>query len=139
MAGYSGTPLWKKLGIKPAHVVLLVDAPKGFKTLLEPVPEGVEFLGSVKPGLDVAVVFCPSKAALLRHYDGVKAALRPTGGFWVAWPKKSSGVKTDMDENAVRDLALSTGLVDNKVCAVDETWSALRLVVRVKDRPGTAG
>jgi hypothetical protein len=133
MAGYSGTPLPKKLGIKPGHRVLLVDAPSSFA--LAPLPAGVTI--DRKPdaaAYDVIVAFCPDAAALTDGFGDWRARLDPAGGLWIAWPKKSSGVATDLTENAVRDIGLAAGVVDNKVCAIDETWSGLRLVIRLTDR-----
>jgi hypothetical protein len=133
MAGYSGTPLPKKLGIKPGHRVLLVDAPSSFA--LAPLPAGVTI--DRKPdaaAYDVIVAFCPDAAALTDGFGDWRARLDPAGGLWIAWPKKSSGVATDLTENAVRDIGLAVGVVDNKVCAIDETWSGLRLVIRLTDR-----
>ncbi|HEX6471721.1 MAG TPA: hypothetical protein VF069_21660 [Streptosporangiaceae bacterium] len=133
MAGYSSTPLPKKLGIKPGNRVLLVDAPAGFG--LDPLPADV--IADRKPeatSYDVIVAFCPDLAALTDGFAGWRALLAPAGGLWVAWPKKSSGVPTDLTENAVRDIGLAGRLVDNKVCAIDETWSGLRLVIRRTDR-----
>jgi hypothetical protein len=132
-AGYSGTPLPKKLGIKPGHRVLLVDAPAGFG--LDPLPADVTI--DDKPNAvsyDVIVAFCPDAAALTDGFGDWRARLDSAGGLWIAWPKKSSGVPTDLTENAVRDLGLAAGVVDNKVCAIDDTWSGLRLVVRLADR-----
>ncbi len=129
MAGYSGTPLAAKLGIKEGHVVCVLGGPEGFVESLEPLPP-VELVTTVKGVLDVVVLFVTRRAALERRLDGVRAHLEPSGGFWVAWPKKASGVPTDITEDVIRDVALPTGLVDNKVCAIDETWSGLRLVIR---------
>jgi hypothetical protein len=132
-AGYSGTPLPKKLGIKPGHRVLLVDAPGGFA--LDPLPADVTI--DHKPdaaSYDVIVAFCPDAAALTDGFGDWRARLDSAGGLWIAWPKKSSGVPTDLTENAVRDTGLAAGVVDNKVCAIDDTWSGLRLVIRLADR-----
>lgn len=134
-SGYSGTPLWKKLGIREGARVALLGAPDGAEALLEPIPDGVRLLRRVAPGLDVAVVFTDSAAHLERRLPAVRAAMTPAGGLWVAWPKRSSGVPTDVTEDVVRAMGLAAGLVDNKVCAVDATWSALRLVTRLADRP----
>jgi hypothetical protein len=136
MAGYSGTPLPQKLGIKPNHRVALVDAPKGFLATLGKMPSGVEIADAIDGGgrFDVIVFFVLEQARLHKRFAGVAKRLDPSGGFWVSWPKRASGVATDVTENTVRDVALAAGLVDNKVCAIDETWSALRCVVRVKDR-----
>ena len=140
MAGYSGTPLPQKLGIKPGHRVALLDAPKDFAKTLGALPAGVavESRLSGAGAFDVIVWFTKSAAALEDAFDGLAKRLDPAGGLWISWPKKASGVATDITEDVVRRIALAKGLVDNKVCAVDETWSGLRLVVRVKDRPKPA-
>jgi len=132
MAGYSGTPLPQKLGIKPGSRVALVDAPKGFALEL---PQGAKLVDGKARDVDVIVWFLTSKAAFAKKLASVSARMQPAGGLWIAWPKKASGAATDMTENVVRDVALPTGLVDNKVCAIDETWSGLRLVVRLENRP----
>lgn len=137
-AGYSGTPLAKKLGIKEGSSVVLVRAPGGFEDVLAPLPPGVEVRRRLpSPGrkADVAVLFATSLADLDCRFPTVAAALRPAGGLWVAWPKRSSGVATDVSENPVRAIGLAHGLVDNKVCAITNVWSGLRFVVRLKDRP----
>lgn len=134
-SGYSGTPLWRKLGIREGARVALLGAPEGAAALLEPLPDGVRLLRRVAPGLDVAVLFTDSAARLERRMPAVRAAMTPAGGLWVAWPKRSSGVPTDVTEDVVRDMGLAAGLVDNKVCAIDATWSGLRLVTRLADRP----
>jgi hypothetical protein len=129
-AGYSGTPLPKKLGIKTGHRVLLAAAPGGFA--LAPLPADVTV--DHKPeaaSYDVIVAFCPDAAALTDGFADWRARLDTAGGLWIAWPKKSSGVPTDLTENVVRDIGLAAGVVDNKVCAIDETWSGLRLVIRL--------
>ena len=132
MAGYSGTPLVQKLGIKPNGRVALIDAPKGFALAL---PEGAALRDARARDLDVIVWFVTARAAFAKKLAPVAARLQPAGGLWIAWPKKASGVATDMTENVVREVALPTGLVDNKVCAIDDTWSGLRLVVRLENRP----
>src|SRR5438067_13733557 len=119
MAGYSGTPLPQKLGIKPESSVALVGAPPTF-----PIRAGG------KAPFDVMVVFVTARAQLAAKIAQARERLAEAGGLWIAWPKKSSGVATDMTEQAIRDVALPTGLVDNKVCAIDDTWSGLRLVIR---------
>jgi hypothetical protein len=136
VAGYSGTPLPKKLGIKPASRLALVGAPDGFDETLGELPERVDVKASARGPLDVIVFFTTSASELRRRFDKLAAALDPAGALWVAWPKKSSGVKTDLTENSVRDVALPKGLVDNKVCAIDDTWSGLQLVIRKENRPG---
>ncbi len=134
MAGCSGTPLWKKLGIKPGAALHLVNAPEDAEQWLAPLPEGITRPKSGKGNLDVIVLFTTKMAELTRRFDKLQAALKPAGGLWVAWPKKSSGVATDLDENLIRAVGLEAGLVDNKVCAVSDVWSGLRFVIRVKDR-----
>ena len=137
MAGYSGTPLPKKLGIKPDHLVALIDAPLGFDVTLGEIPIGVAVhsdLASRLP-IDVIVLFTRSEEELRKRFKVAAKRLAPAGGLWIAWPKRASGVATDLTENAVRAIGLEAGLVDNKVCAVDETWSGLRFVIPLKDRP----
>jgi hypothetical protein len=135
LGGYSGTPLPKKLGIKPESRLALVGAPDGFGKTLGQLPERVEVRSRARGPLDVIVFFTTSAGELRRRFDKLAQALDPAGALWVAWPKKSSGVETDLTENGVRDVALPKGLVDNKVCAIDETWSGLRLVIRKENRP----
>jgi len=138
-AGYSGTPLPKKLGIKPGHRVRLVDAPPGFGRTLGELPDGVEVVGDeAEAGLDVIVFFTTSADALRARFDALAGALVPAGMLWIGWPKKAAKVPTDLDENVVRDVALERGMVDVKVCAIDETWSGLKLVYRLADRPAVA-
>ena len=122
--GDSGTPLPTKLGIKDGHVVAVLNAPKGF---LLPVPTTSK-LG--KGAFDVIVYFTKSRADFEVELAKLRNAMTPACGLWIAWPKKASKVATDMTEDVVRAVALPTGLVDNKVCAIDETWSGLRLVIR---------
>jgi hypothetical protein len=134
-AGYSGTPLPWKLGIKEGSTLALLGAPDGLAALLEPLPAGVLLRRSTRGTADVILLFTTSRDDLARRLPAAQRALHPDGGLWVAWPKKASGVATDLTENVVRELGLAAGLVDNKVCAIDETWSGLRLVVRLADRP----
>ena len=135
MAGYSGTPLPRKLGIKPAQRVAFPGAPNGFERLLGELPGGVEVRSRARGELDVIVFFTRRRAELERRFDALRRALDPAGGLWIAWPKRSSSLATDLTEDVVREVALARGLVDNKVCAIDETWSGLRLVIRLRDRP----
>jgi len=132
MAGYSATPLARNLGIKSGHVIALLNAPSGFPDLLEPLPEAARTVDGLAGGgpFDVVIGFTTERDALVRWVAEVRPALAPAGGFWVAWPKKASKVPTEVTEDTVREVALPTGLVDNKVCAIDETWSGLRLVIR---------
>jgi hypothetical protein len=135
-AGYSGTPLPRKLGIKPGARLGLIGAPDGFESLLEGLPDDVAVRRAARGPLDVIVAFFIDRAALDRRLPALTTALASDGGLWIAWPKRSSGVATDLTEGAVRELGLATGLVDNKVCAIDEVWSGLRFVYRLSDRPG---
>ena len=135
MPGYSGRALADKLGVKPGMRAVLLGAPDGFEALLP----GTATTRRLSAGAELAVVFVARRADLERRWTAVTAKMTPAGAVWVAWPKKASGVATDMTENVVRALALPLGLVDNKVCAVDETWSGLRLVWRLEKRPKTAG
>ncbi len=129
-AGYSGTPLVRKLGFKPGIRAHYVAAPEGFAALVGELPEGVRVLARAAPGLDLVVLFVISRAQLQRRLGGLHAKLHQDGMLWVAWPKRASKVSTDMTEDAVREIALPRGLVDVKVCAIDETWSGLKLVIR---------
>ncbi len=141
MAGYSGTPLAIKLGIRPGHAVALVAAPDGFEAALDGLPDGVAITrwpaGAAPPDgpFDVLVAFTRAAQALEAGFETWAGALRIEGGLWIAWPKRASGVPTDLDENRVRAVGLAAGRVDNKVCAVDDVWSGLRFVVRRADRP----
>jgi hypothetical protein len=134
VAGYSGTPLAKKLGIKEDHRVAFPQAPNGFSDLLSDLPENVTIRSRVSGPLDVIVFFTRSRAELERRLPALGRAMDPAAGLWIAWPKRSSGVETDMTEDVARELGLANRLVDNKVCAIDETWSGLRLVIRLADR-----
>src|ERR1044071_5632643 len=140
MAGYSGTPLPLKLGIKPDHRLALIHAPDDFRKTLGPLPAGVDVSEGARGTnpLDLIFLFAASRAALVKSFESLSGRLTPAGGLWVAWPKKSSGVATDLNENIIREFGLQCGLVDNKVCAVDDTWSGLRFVRRLKDRPAAA-
>ena len=138
-AGYSGTPLPQKLGIKPEARVLLVEAPEGFEAELEPLPEGARTYRRAQGGdFDVIVLFVDHLADLKRRLPGLARHLVPNGGLWVAYPKKSSGVPTDLVFDNVQREGLDLGLVDNKICAIDEVWTGLRFVIRLKDRPKRA-
>ena len=136
MAGYSGTPLARKLGIKGGATVILAGAPAGFEATLEPLPEEVGVVRRPVDDADVALLFVTERADLVAQFPALGARLRPTGGLWVAWPKKSSRIATDLTENVLREVCLPLGWVDNKVCAVDDTWSGLRFVLRLENRPG---
>jgi len=127
VAGYSGTPLPQKLGIKDGARVRLARAPDGFASTLGVVARS-------RGEADVIVLFTRSATELEREFPRLRRSLQQSGGFWIAWPKQASGVATDLNEAAVRRYGLSQGLVDNKVCAIDATWSGLRFVVRLSDR-----
>jgi hypothetical protein len=135
VAGYSGTPLVKKLGIKEGHRLAFASAPAGFSQLIGELPEGASVRSRVKGPLDVIVFFTKSRAELKRRMPALRRAMDPAAGLWIAWPKRSSGVETDLTEDVARELGYANKLVDNKVCAIDETWSGLRLVIRREDRP----
>lgn len=129
--GYSGTPLPRKLGIKPGHTIAFVADPPGFSSSLGPLP-GVRLAGEAAGDspLDVIVAFVRWRQDLESQLPALRRRMAPACGLWIAWPKKAARVPTDMTEDVVRDVALPTGLVDNKVCAIDDTWSGLRLVIR---------
>lgn len=135
-AGYSGTFLPKKLGIKDGHALWLVNAPAGFESTLGDLPANVRLVRKASAGkrCDVIVLFVQTEKELERGFDTAKKHLAEDGGLWIAWPKRSSGVATELGESVVRKHGLGGGLVDNKVCAIDATWSGLRFVVRVQDR-----
>ena len=131
--GYSGTPLARKLGIADGHAVLLDGAPDSFG--LDGLPAGVTLGRRLGAGpYDVILCFCPDSDRLRRRWPALHPKTTPAGSLWIAWPKRASGVPTDLDENAVRDYALAHGRVDVKVCAVDDVWSGLKNVVRKADR-----
>ena len=136
MAGYSGAPLPKKLGIREGHRVALLYAPAGFEKVLGDLPGAVTLQAGLAgtTAFDVILVFVTRRADLERQLASMRRRMDPAAGLWVAWPKKASKVPTDMTEDVVREIALPTGLVDNKVCAIDETWSGLRLVIRLEHR-----
>jgi hypothetical protein len=134
-AGYSGTPLPRKLGIREGSRLMLVEPPADVAATLGVLPPGVELVKADASAVDVAVYFALDAAAVRGRFAALAASLQPAGGLWIAWPKRSSGVATDLDENLVREIGLAEGLVDNKVCAIDATWSGLRFVLRLRDRP----
>lgn len=136
MPGYSGTPLAKKLGIRAGARVLLSGAPRRFESTLDGLPPDARVTRRTRAGTsyDVIVVFAPDRARLAAELERLVPALVEDGGLWACWPKKASGVATDLGDGVVRALGLGAGLVDNKVCAVDERWSGLRFVRRLVDR-----
>jgi hypothetical protein len=134
MPGYSGTPLPKKLGIKDGHRVEMIDAPADVLAELKAALAACEMLRHGKGPLNFVMLFTKSKAGLAREFKRISNLLAPDGMLWISWPKKSSGVATDITENIIRENGLAAGLVDVKVCAVTEIWSGLKFVRRLKDR-----
>jgi hypothetical protein len=132
---YSGTPLTTKLGIREESRVLVLGGPEGFATMLEPLPPGVRFLRRAGRDIDVVVVFATRRAGLAERVERLAASLAPAGRIWIAYPKKASGVRTDLDFGFVQGVGLGLGLVDNKTAAIDEVFTGLQFVIRVKDRP----
>jgi len=137
MAGYSGKPLAQKLGIVAGSAVAAIEAPANYRELLKPLPNGVRFCAvNAKPQL--IHYFCTERVRLAKDLPALRRKMRDEAMLWISWPKKNAGLATTVTEDVVRELALPLGLVDTKVCAVDETWSALRLVVRLVNRKLTA-
>jgi len=134
MAGYSETPLARKLGIKPGARLFVSNAPRHYRALLAPLPDGVVFQRRLSDTTDVAHVFASRRTDLSRTLRACRARLRADAVFWVSWPKRASGVATDVTESVIRELALPLGLVDVKVCAIDGVWSGLKLVIRRENR-----
>jgi hypothetical protein len=134
MAGYSGTPLPQKLGIKAGFTICVRGAPMKYETLVAPLPKGVKMAPRVTAAVDLVHIFSKQGAKLDKELATVRKSLRDDAMIWVSWPKKSSGVATDIVEDSIREIAFPLGLVDVKVCAVDETWSGLKLVVRKANR-----
>jgi hypothetical protein len=130
MAGYSGTPLAKKLGIKPGGALVVINGPADYRKLVAPLPEGVTFGARVSEATDVVHLFATRKTELAKALQTLRGKVRADGVVWVSWPKKSAKVATDITEETIREVALPLGFVDIKVCAVDETWSGLKLVIR---------
>ena len=133
MAGYSGTPLEKKLGFKLGFTVRFINEPKNFRALLE-LPDVITISNKKKTDLDLIIFFTNSKAELAKQFPGLPGMIKKTGMIWISWPKKTSKLAGDLNENIVRELGLSAGVVDIKVCAIDEEWSGLKFVYRVTDR-----
>jgi CheY-like chemotaxis protein len=131
MAGYSGSPLPRKLGIREGHSVALINAPESFERKLEPLPASVQ-ISEDTGGANVAMLFAESEAVLVRDFRQLAKALPEKTALWIAWPKQTSGIATDLRENAVREFAMAAGWVDYKVCAIDETWSGLCFARRKK-------
>ncbi|MEO0324134.1 MAG: DUF3052 family protein [Myxococcota bacterium] len=133
-AGYSGTPLLKKLGIKPAARLQALNAPAGLEEWLGPLPEGARWLGRGAKGLDTVLLFVTERRGLRRRLPGAQRSLAPAGALWLAWPKKTSSIATDLTREPVRAAGLAAGLVDVKVCAISEDWSGLKFVVPLTKR-----
>src|SRR6185503_13110538 len=135
MAGYSGTPLVKKLGFKEGFRTALVNPPKGFQKELAPVPNNVSIsVGTLTKPLDLIILFADSQKMLKMEFPRLARKLMENGMLWIAWPKKASGISTDLSDSSVRDIGLAAGLVDVKVCAINDVWSGLKFVYRLKDR-----
>jgi len=133
-AGYSKRSLVEKLGIKEPGVIAILNPPDGYDATLGPLPEGVTSVARLRPGLDFIHFFTRQRRELERQFLKLKSSLAPTGALWISWPKGASKIATDLSENIVREIGLKHGLVDVKVCAVDEVWSGLKFVYRLKDR-----
>ena len=135
MSGTSGKSLVQKLGIKPGFRIFVGDAPKAYPDVVGDLPDGASLASRLNPPLDMIHLFATRAAGLRRKLQSCRAAIAPAGMVWVSWPKKASGVATDLSDVVVRETALPLGLVDVMVCAIDETWSGLKFVYRVADRP----
>ena len=133
-AGYSGTPLAKKLGIREGSNILAVGEPGDYQSLLDPLPEGVSILSEPRPGIDLVHIFTNSRDELFRGLPAYMRLIKQDGAIWVSWYKRAAKLPTEITEDIVRDAALPLGLVDVKVCAVDEKWSGLKLVIRKENR-----
>jgi hypothetical protein len=138
MAGYSGTPLVQKIGIKPGHRVILRNQPPTFLKDLGALPDGAEHTDRLTGKANVVLCFTDRKSELEKSFPSLASKLVPDGMLWISWPKKASKLPTDLTEDVVRKIGLDCGLVDVKVCAIDETWSGLKFVIRTKDRPDAA-
>jgi len=134
MAGYSGTPLAQKLGIKPGMIVVTIDSPDHYRKLLEPIPSGVNFATRPVGNTKFIHLFATRRSELSNHLSILRRKIAEDAAVWVSWPKKSSGMPTDITEDVIRAVALPLGFVDIKVCAVDDTWSALKLMIRKENR-----
>jgi Protein of unknown function (DUF3052) len=134
VAGYSGTPLARKLGIKPGTILHIVNAPGDYAALLDPLPENVTVVDKVAEELDQVHLFTKNRSELLELLTRYRRQIKQNGAIWVSWPKKASGIRSEITEDTVREVALPLGLVDIKVCAFDDVWSALKLVIRKENR-----
>jgi len=136
-AGYSGTPLPRKLGLRPGSRIAILHAPDGFDKAIEPLPHGVTMLSRLASDVDVLIFFTEQQKELRARFDRLVDSVRPDGMLWICWPKKASKRQTDLTEDRIRAIALEGGVVDVKVCAIDEVWSGLKLVRRTRDRAPT--
>lgn len=134
MAGYSGTPLPQKLGIKPGEILVVIDPPDHYRKLLQPIPSGVNFATRPVGKTKFVHLFAKERRVLDKHLRSLRHKIAEDAVLWVSWPKKSSGVATDITEDVIRAVAVPLGFVDIKVCAVDETWSGLKLMIRRENR-----
>lgn len=136
MSGYSGTPLAKKLGLKPPLTLVTIDAPRGYRSWLGDLPAGVRLTTTASEPLQAVHLFATKRAVLKKSLTALRKQLSQDGFVWTSWPKKASQVETDITEDTIRDIALPLGFVDTKVCAVNEVWSGLKLVIRKSERTG---
>ena len=134
MAGYSGTPLPQKLGIKPGLTVVAINPPANYRRLLGQIPDSVTFSERLKSGSSFVHLFTSRRSEMQKKMSILRDKISDNGAIWVSWPKKSSGISTDVTEDVIREIALPLGFVDIKVCAVDETWSGLKLMIRRENR-----
>ena len=134
MAGYSGTPLPQKLGIKPGLTVVAINPPANYRRLLGQIPDSVTFSERLKSGSSFVHLFTSRRSEMQKKMSILRDKISDNGAIWVSWPKKSSGISTDVTEDVIREIALPFGFVDIKVCAVDETWSGLKLMIRRENR-----
>jgi hypothetical protein len=134
-SGYSGTPLARKLGIAEGGTVVAIGAPRNYKTLLAPLPPKVRFATRIDSKADIVHLFATERRELADRLAPLVSTIRPDAAVWVSWPKKTSGVETTITEDVIREIALPLGFVDVKVCAIDDTWSGLKLVIRKALRP----
>jgi len=134
MAGYSGTPLPQKLGIKPGLMVVTINPPANYRRLLGQIPDSVTFSERLKSGSSFVHLFTSRRSEMQKKMSILRDKISDNGAIWVSWPKKSSGISTDVTEDVIREIALPLGFVDIKVCAVDETWSGLKLMIRRENR-----
>jgi len=139
MPGYSGTPLARKLGLAPGREVVALHSPRPYREIVSPFPEGVNVRHRLHPGSEFIHLFSRSRADLERRFPRLASALADQGTLWISWPKKTSPLAGDLDENVVREIGLANGLVDVKVCAVDDDWSGLKFVRRIRDRSDSTG